>query len=489
MGTDRPLANTYWVLPGSLLAGEYPHGSSTERMRERLRGLLDAGVNTFIDLTERDELPEYQSLLPGGVEYLRSPIPDAGTPESAEQMHAIQARLQAALDAGRCVYVHCRAGIGRTGTVIGCYLAQQSLDGEQALAHLNRLWRQSGRSAGWPRVPQTDDQANFIRAWPTQLASELEAPALEPLRALRRRFLGSLTGLALCDALGAATQYRRAGSFAPIGDLIGGGPFDLARGAWSDDTAMTLCLAESLIERDGFDAADQLRRYAQWQQTGHLSATQQCVGITAATAWVLGRAGQAQPVQGQPVERVLHESAPLSRVAATALFYLADPAQGLAQTEAAVGVFGAAPVVRDASRFLAAMLQAALRGEPLAQVLRPSLAQFSRQPLLPALVALHATDPSKPPPVLIEPALTALASARWALAAGDSFRAGALRAANLGGDSDVVGAVYGQLAGAVYGQDGIPPGWLSSLVQRPLIEGFADRLLTSAVVAMAPTPG
>ena len=90
--------------------------------------------------------------------------------------------------------------------------------------------------------------------------------------------------------MAAATQYRRPGRFTPVGDMLGGGPFDLPRGAWSDDTAMALCLAESLLERAGFDARDQVERFRRWQQQGHLSATGQCVGITAATARALARA-------------------------------------------------------------------------------------------------------------------------------------------------------------------------------------------------------
>ena len=87
-----------------------------------------------------------------------------------------------------------------------------------------------------------------------------------------------------------ATQFRTPGTFTPVGDLLGGGPFDLPRGGWSDDTAMALCLADSLLERDGFDARDQVERYRRWQREGYLSATGQCLGITASTARALAMA-------------------------------------------------------------------------------------------------------------------------------------------------------------------------------------------------------
>ena len=151
---------------------------------------------------------------------------------------------------------------------------------------------------------------------------------LAPVRELRERFQGAMQGLAVGDALAAATQFRRAGSFAPVGDLLGGGPFDLPRGAWSDDTAMALCLAESLTERDGFDAADQLARYTRWQREGYLSATGQCLGITAATA----RALAAAQWRGRPLSESSDpaplESEPLSRVAPIVLHFFADARGG-----------------------------------------------------------------------------------------------------------------------------------------------------------------
>ncbi len=75
--------------------------------------------------------------------------------------------IRAALSLDRCVYVHCRAGIGRTGLVIGCFLAEEERDGKAALKRLNHLWRQSARAASWPKVPQTREQADYIRHWLT----------------------------------------------------------------------------------------------------------------------------------------------------------------------------------------------------------------------------------------------------------------------------------------------------------------------------------
>ena len=152
-------------MPGRLLAGEYPCGEAPEAGGPRIGLMLEAGIDSFLDLTQLGERPEYRSLLPEGVHYLRSAIIDTQVPTSPAQMQAIQGHLRTMLADGRRVYVHCRAGIGRTGMVIGCYLAEQGLDGPDALRELNRLWRQSERSASWPAVPQTIEQAEFILGW------------------------------------------------------------------------------------------------------------------------------------------------------------------------------------------------------------------------------------------------------------------------------------------------------------------------------------
>ena len=100
------------------------------------------------------------------------------------------------------------------------------------------------------------------------------------------RYRGSLLGLAVGDALGTTLEFKSPGSFTPISDIVGGGPFRLIRGQWTDDTSMALCLAESLVTQRRFDPVDQLERYVRWYQDGHLSSTGTCfdIGITTAGA-------------------------------------------------------------------------------------------------------------------------------------------------------------------------------------------------------------
>ena len=486
MEVASPLPNTYWVVPGLLLAGEHPSGLTADATRQRLATLMGAGIECFLDLTHPSEVEPYDPLLPFHIEYLRKPIRDHGLPERREHMMDILDCLHDGLRSGRPAYVHCRAGIGRTGMVVGCLLVERGLTGEQALDELARVWRQCERSKSWPSVPETEAQSDYVRRWssrelpfavPHTPVLQPAAPAAQPVpadsdplldqatlaaaRSLRERFLGALLGLATGDALAAASQYRRPGTFTPIGDLIGGGPFALPRGGWSDDTAMALCLADSLLATDGFDGRDQVERYQRWQREGYLSATGECLGITASTARALAMAqwrrqlfcGSHAPDQLDPE--------PLSRVAPVVMFFFSSAEEAVQLASEAARTTCQAPAVLASCRALARALHLALSGQPKASI----------------LAAISAAAESQPAAPRNGTVTEALAIATEAFAATDNFRDAVLHAANRGGDSDVASAACGQLAGAAYGAASIPASWRDGLLKRDLIETYADRLL------------
>ena len=468
-----PLANCYWIVPRRLLAGEHPGGVTPAATRARLSSLLEAGVSCFIDLTGPDELAPYDAALPESVDYFRKPIPDRGVP-SEPQMADILGCVRGALREGRVVYLHCRAGIGRTGMAVGCLLADQGLPGEEALKELNRLWRQSARSGQWPAIPQTAAQVDYVRNWQPSGSPEgdplLHPATLTAARGLRERFQGTLLGLATGDAVAAATQYRRPGRFTPVGDLLGGGPFDLPRGAWSDDTAMALCLAESFIECEGFDARDQVARYRRWQREGYLSATGQCVGITAGTARALALAQWRRQAFSGTHDPGARQPESLSRVAPVAMYFFARRRAAVAEYAAeAARTTCQAPKVLAACRLLARALHAALSGDGKAAILAEAAAGPQERS------GVNAAAGSAP---------AALAAVLDVFGRAHNFRDAVLAAANLGGDSDVVAAACGALAGAHYTAGAIPTLWRNSLMKKPLIESCADRLLAHAMLEL-----
>jgi ADP-ribosyl-[dinitrogen reductase] hydrolase len=487
MAVAPPLPNSYWVVPGLLLAGEHPSGLNPDATRRRLEQLLAAGIECFLDLTHPSEIESYDQALPLHVEYLRKPIRDHGLPERREHMVEILDCLHDALRSSRPAYVHCRAGIGRTGTVIGCLLVERGLTGEQALEELARLWQQCQRSQVWPSVPETEAQTDYVRQWvrSARRAPEPEGrvespsdPLLDPAtlaaaRSLRERFLGALLGLATGDAVAAATQYRRPGTFAPVGDLIGGGPFALPRGGWSDDTAMALCLADSLLATQGFDARDQVERYARWQREGYLSATGECLGITASTARALAMARwRRQLFSGSHAPDQL-DPEPLSRVAPVVMFFFATEEEAVQLASDAARTTCQAPAVLAACRDLAQALFLALSGQPKARILAQVSAAAERRAAETSETRAREVAGARGNGTVTE----VLGVALEAFAATDNFREAVLHAANHGGNSDVAAAACGQLAGAFYGVSSIPIAWRESLLQRELIEGYADRLL------------
>jgi hypothetical protein len=171
LSPELPIPNSYWVAPGRFLAGEYPGGFGGQRVRRRLDAFLEAGLDTFINLTDPSELPPYEDILREEANHYKLeprlqqfPIRDRGLPTRAHMTDILNA-IDGALDEGRNVYAHCWGGIGRTGTVVGCHLVRRGMSGNEALAQLARWWENDPRRAHYPRTPETDEQVQFIREW------------------------------------------------------------------------------------------------------------------------------------------------------------------------------------------------------------------------------------------------------------------------------------------------------------------------------------
>jgi ADP-ribosyl-[dinitrogen reductase] hydrolase len=294
----------------------------------------------------------------------------------------------------------------------------------------------------------------------------LEAETLALVARLRSRFQGALVGLAAGEALAAPAVLGRPGMFPPVRDLLGGGPHDLPRGAWGDDTAMALCVARSLVACDGCDPGDQLARYRRWQRDGEGSATGECVGIGAGTARAL--------VDGRPDGALPDGAESLARIVPLAMRHWADAEALQAAVRATTGVTCHEPATFDAAARCAAALLAALRGASPGDIAHAVADAGASAVPGPLPTTAGAASPA-----------TVLDAAARAFAGGAGWKDAVLRAVNLGGPADALGALTGALAGAHFGVEAIPAAWRDALAQREDIEDLADRLLADALVGLA----
>ena len=175
---DRPIPNSYWVVRDRLAAGEYPGHWQPDKAAAKVGTLLDAGIDHFVDLTEEGECTSFGLLLPYSDDadaearrrgltacWERHPICDENVPCSPEEMTAILDAIDTALDDGKTVYVHCYGGIGRTGTVVGCWLVRHGSSGDEALDRVGELFERMEKAPYRSGSPETSEQEAYVRNW------------------------------------------------------------------------------------------------------------------------------------------------------------------------------------------------------------------------------------------------------------------------------------------------------------------------------------
>jgi ADP-ribosyl-[dinitrogen reductase] hydrolase len=298
---------------------------------------------------------------------------------------------------------------------------------------------------------------------------------------IRERYHGALLGMAAGDALGTTLEFKRPGSFEPITDMVGGGPFNLNAGEWTDDTSMALCLAESLVTQQDFDAKDQMERYVRWWQEGYLSATDSCFDIGGTVVRALSafrRSGE--PYCGDSAPHTAGNGS-LMRLTPIPMAYRNDNALWNFAVKSSATTHGARTCL-DACGTYSVLIARALHGCAKADILDVDQlpGELCQQHSSPEIVAIiKGSYQHKSPPDIRGTGyvVDALEAALWAFYHSESFEQGALLAVNLGDDADTTGAIYGQLAGAFYGVEGIPLAWRNKLVATDLIGNFADELL------------
>ena len=292
----------------------------------------------------------------------------------------------------------------------------------------------------------------------------------------RDRFQGCLLGLACGDAVGTAVEFMPRGSFPPVRDMIGGGPFQLLPGQWTDDTSMALCLADSLVEKRTHNPQDQMERYLRWRDEGYKSSTGTCFDIGNTIADALRQFEETgNPIAGS-TDPWSAGNGSLMRLAPIPLFYAENPEKAeYFSGESSRTTHGAVECV-DACRLLGWILLAILRGDAKDVCLftEDTESKYSAkvQEIAKGSYRNKTDNQVKGSGYVVE----SLEAALWSFWKTDSYEDAVLRAVNLGDDADTTAAVCGQVAGAYYGLRGIPDKWLSQLAMREEIQALADQL-------------
>lgn len=298
-----------------------------------------------------------------------------------------------------------------------------------------------------------------------------------------QRYEGCLLGLATGDALGTTVEFQSPGSFAPLTDIVGGGPFGLEKGEWTDDTSMALCLAESLLHCGGFDPRDQMERYVRWRDAGHLSSNGRCFDIGSTVSQALRQFGRTgEPFAGATDARSAGNGS-LMRLAPVPLFYAGDAERAVQMSAESSRTTHGAATCLDACRYFGGLLVGALDGaskdELLSARFAPAKQLWERQPLCAEIDEIAGGSfKRKEPPQIVGSGFVvrSLEAALWAFHNSSTFEEGCLLAVNLGDDADTTGAIYGQIAGAYYGIAGIPAPWLECLAHGEMIRQMAGEL-------------
>lgn len=288
---------------------------------------------------------------------------------------------------------------------------------------------------------------------------------------------GAFYGLIACDALGGPLEFSEPNSFTPIQGPIEGGLFDLEYGEWTDDTSMALCLAQSLIDKNGFDAKDQLMKYVAWYSHGYMSTREHCFDIGSTTQRALERFMTNKEHIKAPAD-LSGSNGSIMRLAPIVIAYANDSLDAVIHYSGESSKTTHNSEIQIAAcQFLGALIYGGLQGYEKELILKPNYVRnrISNPHLLDGIVKDQLYKQGWTPRSHGD-AYRTLECALWAFYHSESFEEGALKAVNLGGDTDTIGAVYGQIAGAYYGAKEIPKLWLDILAHKPVLDDIFKKL-------------
>lgn len=275
-------------------------------------------------------------------------------------------------------------------------------------------------------------------------------------------------------------EFVPRGRFAPLTEMSGGGKFRLNKGEWTDDTSMALCLAESLIERKGFDPLDQMQRYWRWADEGHNSCRSHAFGIGKTIAAALARFHKTgEPYSGE-TDVAASGNGSLMRLAPIPMFYARSPSEAIEYSALSSKTTHASVECLACCRYFTLVLLRALSGERDKAMLFPDEMSFEMPVSTARIIEQRFRNLSEGEVVGSGYVVECLEAALWCFWHTDSFEAAILASANLGDDADTTAAICGQLAGAYYGSRGIPDDWTRSLYRGDYLRIVAQKLAGQA---------
>jgi ADP-ribosyl-[dinitrogen reductase] hydrolase len=396
------------------------------------------------------------------MEWHHLPITDGSVPSAPfEATWGDDSRqIQSLLERGWNVLIHCKGGLGRAGMIAARLLVQLGTDPARVIEMVR-----AGRGQG---AIETVAQEEWIRLGRT---SSPVQPSRE-FNAIRDRAVGALLGLAVGDAVGTTIEFQAKPKYAVIDDMVGEGPFRLKPGEWTDDTAMALALADSLLAHPEFDPGDLMARFVDWYRNATYSCTGTFFDIGNTVRAALTRFERTgEPLAGSTDSNSAGNGA-LMRLSPVAIRYWSDR-QKMSETAALQTrtTHGASEAI-DASLLFAEILGDAISSKPRDEVLARRSGSFAGK--IKAIATGHSwrgrhRDEIRGSGYVVD----CLNAALWSVSRTTNFRSAILLAANLGQDADTIAAVAGQLAGALYGLSGIPHDWMIKLAWREKIEKVA----------------
>ena len=455
--------------PGKVQPGAMS-GSWNRNLGLDLDAIADWGAVAVVTLVENHELSTLKVTDMGRqvrarhMDWFHLPIPDVSVPDAAfeQQWAVISPDLMHRLRAGFDVLVHCKGGLGRAGTIAARLMIGMGVPAEQAVKAVRAVR---------PGAIETGAQLTHVLA---QAAMPEPVPDTSAA-AIRDRAIGALIGLAVGDAVGTTLEFKARDTYPALTDMIGGGPFGLKPGQWTDDTAMALALADSLAQDAALDEKDLMQRFVDWHANGTYSCTGHCFDIGITTRQALARWQKTSDPFAGSTDPMSAGNGSLMRLSPVAIRHfdnrktLRDVAARQSRTT------HAAPEAVDACVAYAEVLADAVAGAGKSEVLRDRNEGYAGKiaPIMAGSWRGKARTEIRASGYVAH----ALEASLWSVARTGTYRGGVLLAANLGEDADTTGAITGQLAGALNGAAGISTDWLEKLAWRDRLTKAANALL------------